>query len=274
MIAGPSSTNNLIVPNIMKFPIFNAAFLILFLLDSASQAQTRRLPSAEKTKSTAVQKPREIGRTAVVLDETLSVLRKKPSFFAESVQRVRRGRRVQILGLTEADGVKFYRVSAPPNSTGWLQADAVFGRFRIGDEERLARLIQASDGFDRIELATAFFEIYPDSQFRPSILLLFGDLVEETAVKLSRDASSRLSRREMAASGAPLHSYYLNFVSLDRYRKLGIVFLFNSTTRTFHYDGASWKEIVKKHPASTEAVEAQKRLDSLKMKMEKPAVAK
>ena len=66
---------------------------------------------------------------------------------------MRRGRRVQILGLTEADGVKFYRVSAPPNSTGWLQADAVFGRFRIGDEERLARLVQASDGFDRIELA-------------------------------------------------------------------------------------------------------------------------
>jgi hypothetical protein len=71
----------------------------------------------------------------------------------------------------------------------------------------------------------------------------------------------------MAASGAPPYSYYLNFVSLDRYRKLGVLFLFNAANRSFHYDGASWDEIVKKFPASPEAVEAQKRLDSLKVKM-------
>ena len=52
----------------------------------------------------------------------------------------------------------------------------------------------------------------------------------------------------MAATGAPLHSFYLNFVSLDRYRKFGIVFLFNTKTKTFHYDGASWQEIVRKFP--------------------------
>jgi hypothetical protein len=75
----------------------------------------------------------------------------------------------------------------------------------------------------------------------------------------------------MAASAAPLHSYYLNFVSLDRYRKLGVIFLVNSATKQFHYDGASWKEIVARSPASPEAVEAKKRLDSLKVKMEKPA---
>ena len=40
--------------------------------------------------------------------------------------------------------------------------------------------------------------------------------------KLSKEANSRLKRAEMAATGAPLHSYFLNFVSLDRYRKLGI----------------------------------------------------
>ena len=51
---------------------------------------------------------------------------------------------------------------------------------------------------------------------------------------------------------------------------LGILFLFNSTTKLFHYDGASWKEIVSKFAASPEAAEAQKRLDSLKLKMEKP----
>jgi hypothetical protein len=184
---------------------------------------------------------------------------------------MRRGRKIQILGATEADGVKFFKVTAPPANHGWLQADAVFGRFRVGDEERLARLVQALDGFDQIEAAVEFFDLYPKSNFKPSILLLFGDVLEEATGQLSKQAGSRLSRKEMAASQAPLHSYYLNFNMLDRYRKLGVLFLFNSATRQFHYDGASWKEITTKFPASTEALEAKKRLDALKVKMEKSA---
>ncbi len=100
--------------------------------------------------------------------------------------------------------------------------------------------------FDQIETAVEFFNMYPASKFRPSILLLFGDLLEETAAKLSKDAGNRLKLKEMAASAAPAHSYFLNFVSLDRYRKLGITFLFNSAAKQFHYDGASWNEIVRK----------------------------
>ncbi|HLM59374.1 MAG TPA: hypothetical protein VK308_01095, partial [Pyrinomonadaceae bacterium] len=88
-------------------------------------------------------------------------------------------------------------------------------------------------------------------------------------LKLSNEATRRLDRREMAASGAPLHSFYLNYVSLDRYRRLDINFVFNSNTKLFHYDGANWREIIKRFPKSAEAIEAQKRLDSLKVKMEK-----
>lgn len=238
------------------------------LIASSADAQKRGTTPAVRTKAT--QKSGEVGSRAVVIDETLSVLRQKPSLFAEPVQRMRRGRKVTVLGVTEADGVKFYKVAAPPANFGWVQADAVFGKFRQTDEERLARLVQASDGFDQIEIATEFFTLYPASKFRPPILLLFGDLLEEVAVKLSKDANNRLNRREMAASAAPMHSYFLNFVSLDRYRKLGIVFLFNSSARGFHYDGASWREIVKTYPASPETAEAQKRLDSLKVKMETP----
>ncbi len=237
-------------------------------------AQKRRPSTAAKTRRlTALAAPREIGSTAVVIDETLSVLRVKPSLFADVVQRMRRGRKVQILGVAEADGVKFYKVSAAPANHGWVQADAVFGKFRANDEERLARLVQASTGFDQIELANAFFELYPSSPMRPSILLLYGDLLEEVAAKLTKDAASRLDRREMAASAAPLHSYFLNFVSIDRYRKLGVVFLFNSSRRAFHYDGESWKVIVGKYPEAAEAVEAKKRLDLLTEKMSKPAAA-
>lgn len=253
----------------MKSPFSTFSIIFIIVFGTSVIAQKRVTIPPWRPKSTAV-KSAEIGQTAIVIDETLSVLRMTPSLFADSVQRMRRGRRVQILGVSEADGVKFYKVTAPPANYGWVQADAVFGKFRVGDEERLARLAQAADGFDQIEIAVEFFNLYPDSKFKPAILLLFGDLLEEVAAKLSKDATSRLSRKEMAASAAPLHSYYLNFVSLDRYRKLGILFLFNSTTKQFHYDGVSWKEVVAKFGVSPEAAEAQKRLDSLKLKMEKP----
>ena len=75
----------------------------------------------------------------------------------------------------------------------------------------------------------------------------------------------------MAAAAAPLHSYFLNYVGLDRYRKLGVIFLFNSSSRAFHYDGTSWNELARKYPESPQALEAKKRLDNLAVKMEKVA---
>ena len=254
----------------MKLPLFTTLFIAIFVFNGYLFAQQRRPAGTVRAKAAISTRSAEIGQTAVVVDETLSVLRKNPSLFSESVHRMQRGRKVQILGAAEADGVRFYKVTAPPSNFGWVQADAVFGKFRSGDEERLARLVQALDGFDQIEAAVEFFKIYPESKFRPTILLLYGDLLEEVAAKLSTDANRRLSRKEMAASAAPMHSYFLNFNMLDRYRKLGVIFLFNSATRQFHYDGASWKEIVGKYSNSPEAVEAQKRLDSLNGKMEKP----
>jgi hypothetical protein len=249
---------------------FILSIIVLCILVVPIAAQKRTAAPAKAKPATVTQRSGEIGQSAVVVDETLSVLRIKPSLFSDSIHRMRRGRKVQILGVTEADGVRFYKVTAPPRNYGWVQSEAVFGKFRSGDEERLARLVQAADGFEQIEIAIEFFNLYPESRFKPSLLLLFGDLLEEAAARLSRDAGSRLSRKEMAASAAPAHSYYLNFNMLDRYRKLGVIFLLNSATRQFHYDGASWKEIVAKVPTSPEAAEAQKRLDSLKQKMETP----
>jgi hypothetical protein len=236
---------------------------------SANVAAQKRPAAGARTKHTAAAKSPEIGQSAVVIDETLSVLRKNPSLFSESVHRMSRGRKVQILGVTEADGVKFYKVTVPPKNFGWVQADAVFGRFRAGDEDRLSKLVQASAGFDQIEIAQQFFTLYPDSKIKPALLLLYGDLLEEAAAKLSKDASSRLVRREMAASAAPMHSYYLNFSYLDRYRKLGVIFLFDPALRQYHYDGASWKEIISRFPTSPEAAEATKRLETLRTKMGK-----
>lgn len=248
----------------MKLPTLPLSLALVFVCLIPAEAQKRR-PQHPIKPSPA--RAREIGSTAIVIDETLSVLRSGPSLFADPIRRMRRGRRVQILASTNSDGVKFYKVSAPPANFGWVQAEAVFSKFRPADEDRLARLVQAADGFGQLELAAAFLDICPASGFRPAILLLYGDLLEEAAAKLSRDAGTRLKRREMLASGAPLHSYYLNFSLLDRYRKIGVTFLFNTSTRSFHYNGASWQEILRKHPASPESAEAQKRLDELKRRL-------
>src|SRR6476620_257898 len=130
--------------------------IVAFVTASSAIAQKRRTTSPNKNTLVSATRLRETGATAVVIDESLSVLRAKPSLFAEPIQRMRRGRKVVIQGVAEADGVKFYKVAAPPTNFGWVQADAVFGAFRPTDEERLARLVQASEGFDQIEITQEF----------------------------------------------------------------------------------------------------------------------
>lgn len=243
-------------------------FLLVFVVFTATvEAQKRRVPAKPSKTAITAQKSAEKSNTAVVVDESLSVLRSEPSLFAMPLQRMRRGRVVSITGSKEADGVTFYKVIALPNNSGWVQSEAVIGKFRRGDDERLAKLVRASEGFEQIERAQIFLENFPDSPLKPAVLMLLGDLMEEVALKLSGEAAKKLDRREMAASGAPLHSFYLNYTSLDRYRKINVNFLFNSNTKSFHYDGAAWREIVGKYAKSAEAVEAQKRLDLLKEKM-------
>jgi hypothetical protein len=161
------------------------------------------------------------------------------------------------------EGVTFYRVAVTRRTGGWLQSDAVVSLTRKDDDERLLRLIQNSEDFDRIIRARIFLDVFQRSPLRPTVLLLYGETAEKAAVKLSRDAVRRLDEKEMAAGGAPTFSYFLNFSGLDRYRRQGITFIFDRATKQFHYDGASWREIVRRYPHSTEAVEARKRLDAL-----------
>ncbi|NJM52059.1 MAG: hypothetical protein HC846_00905 [Blastocatellia bacterium] len=247
---------------------FTLIFLVFLAFVFTTQAQKKRNTTVS-TKQTSVTSANSITpNVAIVIDERLAVLRIQPSLYSDSIQRMRTGKIVAISGSKQADGVTFFRVIVPPRNYGWVQAEAVIGKNRKGDDERLAKLIQASEGFEQVERAVIYLENFPNSPLRPAILLLLGDLVEESAGKLSRDATRQLVNREVSASGAPLHSFYLNHSSLDRYRKLGINYWFNSSTKLYHYNGLTWDEIVKKFPKSNEAEEAKKRLDSLKMKME------
>lgn len=236
---------------------FKRAFLslafIAYILFSPlhAQAQRRRAP--------------EGGQRAVVVDERLAALRDEPELTSNLLQRMSRGRMVAVRGLKRApDGVTFYRVVVTRRTGGWLQTEAVVSTGRAGEDARLLRLIQSSEEFDRIVRARIFLDFFPKSNLRPIVLMLYGEEAEKAAAKLSRDAARRLNEREMAANGAPVFSFFLNYSGLDRFNRAGVRFVFDNATKRFHYDGAVWREILRRYPRSPEANEARKRLESLK----------
>jgi hypothetical protein len=209
-------------------------------------------------------------RSAVVVDERLAALRDGPELSARLLQRMSRGRVVTILGAKRApDRLTFYRVAVTRRTAGWIQSEAVVSPSRAEDDERLLRLIRGSVEFDRIARARIFLDLFPRSPSRPAVLMLYAQAAEEAAAKLSRDAVRRLDEREMAAGGAPLFSYFLNYNGLDRYGRQGIGFVFNRAAKQFHYDGEGWREILRRYPRSTEAVEARKRLGALSVVAER-----
>lgn len=227
----------------------------LIILSSATAA--RPAPAA-KRKSLA-------GRSAaVVIDERLAALRRGPDLNSPLVRRLGRGSVVRILGARRtADGVAFYRVVVTGRTGGWLQAESVAVPARGGDDRRLLELIRASEGFDRLARARIFLDAFPKSPLRPQALALYGEAAEESADRLSRDARRRLDGLAMTANTAPLHSYFLNYSGLDRYARAGVLFTFDRDAKRFHYDGASWREILRRHPRSPEAADARRRLDTL-----------
>ena len=229
----------------------SAAFFACFLFSTAQAvAQQRRVP--------------EGGQRAIIVDERLAVLLDAPDLSANLLQRMSRGRVVAVKGAKRApDGLTFYRVAVTRRTGGWVQSEAVVSLVRKDDDERLLRLIQNSEDFDRIIRARIFLDVFQRSPLRPKVLMIYGEAAEKAAGKLSRDANRRLDEKEMAAGGAPAFSYFLNYNGLDRYRRQGIAFTFDRATKQFHYDGASWREIVRRYPRSPEAEEALKRLEAL-----------
>jgi hypothetical protein len=201
------------------------------------------------------------GRAGVVVDERLAVLRDAPDLTAGLVRRLGRGRLVAVTGAREAgDGVRFYRVVVTRRTAGWVQADALVVRGRAGEDERLLRLVRASNGFERVARARIFLDAFPRSTHRAAVLLLLGEAADEAAATLTREARRRLDERELSATGAPLKSFFLNYNGLDRYRRHGVVFRFDEAAKSFHYDGWAWREILRRHPRGAEAVEARRRL--------------
>ncbi len=227
--------------------LFLISLVVLVCVAGQVLGQKRRVPTG--------------GRLAIVVDERLSALRAAPNLSARLVERLSRGRFVAIIATTrDHDGISFHRVRATRRRLGWIQSDAVISGAQLSDDERLVRLIRGSEEFDRLARARVFLDVFPQSPLRPAVLLLYGDAAEEAAEKLSHDAARRLNQDEMTAGGAPEFSYFLNYSGLDRYNRQGVKFIFDRAAKQFHYDGAAWREIVRRYPGSSEAEQARVRL--------------
>ena len=222
-------------------------FLLLFLIVPGTIVAQRNPPSG--------------GRLAIVVDERLAALRATPQLNGRLVRRLGRGRLVAVRSIKiSSDGVTFFLVNVSSRTHGWIQREAVVSPSRSGDDQRLLTLIERSPGFDRITRARIFLDHFQRSRLRPVVLLLIGDTAEELAAKLSNDAAGRLKED---CDDAPEFSYFLNYTGLDRYNRQRITFVFNQTTKRFHYDGVVWRELIRRYPNSPAASEARKRLDSL-----------
>ena len=221
--------------------------LLFLVIPSSIFAQQRKPPAG--------------GRLAIVVDERLAALRATPQLNGRLVRRLSRGRLLAVRSMkTGADGISFFLVNVSSRTHGWIQREAVVSPSRPGDDQKLFTLIERSQGFDRITRARIFLDHFPRSRLRPSVLLLLGDIAEELAAKLSADATRRLKQDR---GDAPEFSYFLNYTGLDRYNRQGITFVFDRSTKRFHYDGASWRELIRRYPHSLFATEAKIKLDSL-----------
>jgi hypothetical protein len=204
------------------------------------------------------------GRIGVVVDERLSALRATPDLRGKLIRRIVRGRLVAIRKVKfNSDGVAFYLVNVSSRTSGWIQREAVASPSHRGSDVSLLKLIESSRDFDRIVRARIFLNYFPNSRLRPRVLLILGDTAEEAAEKLSRDASRRLTND----FSAPEFTYFLNYSGLDRYNRQSIAFLFDKRTRSFHYDGSAWRELIRRHPNIPEADEARERLRILSQRI-------
>lgn len=224
-----------------------AASFVLLLIFPAAEAQRRRRAPAG-------------GGAAVVVDERLAALRDAPRPTANLIRRLGRGRFVAVAGERASGGVTYLRVLVTSRTSGWLQSEAVVRPSRAGDDARLLRLVRGSADFERLARAHLLLESFPRSALRPAALLILGDAAAEAAERLTREARRRLDPAEMQAGGAPVSSYYLNYNGLDRYRRLGVVYDFDPASQSYRYDGAAFREILRRHPHAPEADEARKRL--------------
>ncbi|MCG3161131.1 MAG: hypothetical protein JMDDDDMK_02249 [Acidobacteria bacterium] len=204
------------------------------------------------------------GQRAVVFDERLSALRAQPDVKAPLEQRLRRGRRVGVLGAATAkDGAKFLRVAVSRNTRGWVLADAVIRPGSAADAEKLMKLIEETrDEFTKARLARLCADEFRSTKFAPKALMILGEAAEGAADRLTRDAKRRVGDGE-PDSEVSKRDFMLNFAGLDRYNRIGVTFDYDAAADRIVYDGAAYRELARRYPRSDEARTIRERLEKL-----------
>lgn len=198
---------------------------------------------------------------AVVCDERISALRERPEMQAPLRQRLRRGRIVWVIGAARSrDGLSFLRVAVTRRTSGWVLASAVARRGSRRDAERLIGLIEANaDDFVRIRLARIVEQEYRGAPETARALLLLGEAADRAAENLTRLTARRLKTYGDGMM-ADRRIYLLNDAALDRYSRLGIGFKTDAAGEKLIYDGAAYRELIRRYPHRPEAAAARERV--------------
>jgi hypothetical protein len=128
------------------------------------------------------------------------------------------------------------------------------------------RLVENSEGVDKIILAQALVKNFPQSRFCPDALLAEAATAELIASELSR-RTTRHSPRQLDPQ-VDLERYLLNYSGLDKYNRLGVNFQLDPIEKVYRYDGAAYKKILTRYPKSQAALVASEKLQRFLAKRE------
>src|SRR5882672_9782589 len=175
-------------------------------------------------------------RHAFVVDSGLSALRQSSSPYSLCLRRLRLGRSLYVLSShRNEDGIVYCFVAVTRRTRGYIDQAALVSPTRRGDDARLMRLINETDGTDKITLCRLLVMRFPSSRFCPDALLEEGMACERAAQELSRRTARRLPHQ--LDKEVSEWRYLINYTGLDRYSRLGVHFYVDKESENFYYDG-------------------------------------
>ncbi|MEK6301598.1 MAG: hypothetical protein AABO41_12820 [Acidobacteriota bacterium] len=246
----------------------NALIALLLALPLAAEAQNANPARRGPQSGTSAEAPHFV--KAFVADDRLSVVRKEPDLRSQVVQRLRLRRPVFIIGssISKAGEPKFYRVAVTRRTRGWIHAAAVAIPSRAGEDKRVLQLAEkAVDGLDRIALCLLLTESFKNSSLVQQALLMLAAEAERSVSTLSKRVAKRVAAVGPRTANASQRDYYLSDASLDRFSRLGVSFDFDDATGEYIYDGAAYRTIIKRFPASDSAKIARERLELVRQRL-------
>jgi hypothetical protein len=204
------------------------------------------------------------GQHAIVFDDRLSALRAQPDVKAALKQRLSRGRIVGILGASKnKSGSPFLRVALSRNVRGWILAAAIARLGSVADGEKiLSAAAESKEDLVKARMARLCADELRSPAIAPKALLALGQAAEHAAEKLSRDADRRLGD-EVPGGGISKRDFVLSFNGLDRFNRAGITFDYDEARDRIVYDGAAYRELLRRYPRSLETQPAREYLARL-----------